>query len=77
MTLIVGIGAAIVLILVGLLLWTKRSQAAKRNQASQQAALKRAKKRTSDTQAFRAWAAGDIDHDKYTEILDRNAKDRN
>lgn len=78
MILALEIGAAIVAALVAAVVLISRSRTRHiANRADPLAAKQiiKKKKKTSDTQAFRKWATGDIDHDKYREILDKNAKE--
>jgi uncharacterized membrane protein len=77
MILAVGIVAAVVLVAIALTVWRKKGAAGRsKDQWSAKAMSKsKKKKKMSDTQAFRQWAHGDIDHEKYTEILDKNAKE--
>lgn len=75
MTVGLGIVAGIIILAAAFFLWSKRGRGAMpTNQASAKPVSKK-KKKTTDTQAFRQWASGDIDHDKYRELLEQNEKE--
>ena len=70
MILALEILAGIVLIVVAFVWGRKRRGPTQNDQASKTPARK-----TTDTKAFRQYAAGDIDHDTYREMLEQIQKD--
>ena len=72
---VLEIVTGIVLVVI-VFVWAKRRQKpGSSGQASGSEPSKKPPKRMTDTRAFRQYAHGDIDHDTYREILEKNQKE--
>lgn len=74
MILAIEIGAGIIVILAAYFLGRRMRPGAKQSSEAPGGPAPK-KRKITDTKAFRQYAHGDIDHDTYREILEKNQKE--